>query len=212
MGISWKTSILTALIAVVAGPAMADLYGFTRITANSAYDIATQLSVDVLSVNSTQVEFRVQNSGPAASSITAVYFDDAANNILLSFAGITNGPGVSFVTGGSPHNLPGANNASPSFSSDFRARSTAPRSPNGVRPNEFVRLMLNLKLGVDFGDVLAAMNSGSLRLGLHVQSLPDCDSDSYVSAGEPQPVPSPGASALAYLGISMVAMMRRRVA
>ena len=71
--------------------ANAALYSFYNITNNDAGDAAigeAQLSVDVTDNGGNQVLFTFLNSGPEASSITDVYFDDNSGQ-LLSIASIT---------------------------------------------------------------------------------------------------------------------------
>lgn len=203
-------AITVTVLAFVTTSASADIFGFTRITGNSNYDVGNQLSVDVQWLGSSLVSFRFDNVGPLASSITAIYFDDANDNLLNSLSSIDNSSaGVNFTAGGSPPNLPGGNNAGPSFSSDFRVSSTSPRSPNGVGIGEFVTLAYSMQNGVTFNDVLAGLNGGELRIGMHVQSMPDGDSDSYINVGTA--VPSPDAGMLGILGISALSALRRRV-
>ncbi|MBX9793296.1 MAG: hypothetical protein K2Y02_03245 [Burkholderiaceae bacterium] len=56
------------------------------------------------SIAANQVLFKFRNVGPAASSITDVYFDDGT---LLGIANVLNHGGVDFSQGASPANLPG---------------------------------------------------------------------------------------------------------
>src|SRR5262245_26656672 len=126
--------VLVALLAGLrADPAAAGLvYWFHGITNNNAVDVAigqAQLSVDVSDAGGGKVAFKFVNSGPNASSITAVYFDDGA---LLGGASIVNGPGVKFSPGATPPNLPGGNPIG--FDTSYAADSDSPVSPNGVNP------------------------------------------------------------------------------
>jgi len=143
-GLFWaKGSIGVALLlglALVstAMPARADTYGFTCLTSTSPTDCATgqsQLTVVVSDAGNGQVSFTFSNSGPNASSITDVYFDDGT---LLAIASIVNGPGVSFSQGAAPSDLPGGQLASPPFhtTAGFLADSDAPVQINGVNPGE----------------------------------------------------------------------------
>jgi hypothetical protein len=68
--------VLASLLA--AAPASADIYTFNCIT-NNAQSCAigeAQLSVNVQAAGANQVSFTFNNSGPLASSITDIYFDE----------------------------------------------------------------------------------------------------------------------------------------
>jgi hypothetical protein len=118
-----------------------------------------------------------------------VYFDDGS---LLSIAIIINSIGVSFSQFASPGNLPAASNAAPPFvtTAGFSADSDSPVQPNGVNPGE----------------------SGTLRIGLHVQGYQSGGSESFVNAPEPASLALSGlllaALAGARLRRSQAAMLR----
>ncbi len=168
--------------------------GFFNITGNSAINAgtATQYTVEVQDLGGGRVSFTFRNTGPAASSITDVYFDDGA---LLGIASITNGPGVSFSQGASPGNLPGGNSISPPFvtTAGFLADSDPAVQPNGVNPGEFLQILFDLRTGTNFNDVLADLTTGALRIGIHVQGFADGGSESFVNV----PLPEPAALLLA---------------
>lgn len=204
----WLASVV-AVLALVSS-ADAALYGFTRISTNGAQDVAAQLFVDVTDAGSGQVDFKFLNSGPLASSITDVYFDDGT---LLGIASVINGPGVEFSQGASPGNLPGGETVTPPFeaTAGFTADSDAPVSANGVNPGEFLTIRFNLKDGKTFADTIAALDGGvDLRIGIHVQGLPDGESDSFITSGQ---VPEP-ASIVAWLvctsGLGLVLRSRMK--
>jgi len=52
---------------------------------------------------------------------------------------------------------------------------------------------LGLKFTGDYDLVMSALNSGALKIGLHVQALPNGQSDSYISSnsGNTQDTPEP---------------------
>lgn len=197
---------------LVAQPARGDLtLGFGAITANSVSDVAigeSQLQVMLSSAGANQVLFRFDNLGPAASSITDVYFDDGT---LLGIASISSSSGVSFSQGASPPELPSAQNASPPFVTTvgFLADSDAPAlQANGVNPGEWLGITFNLINGQTLADTEAALLDGSLRIGMHVQGFDGGGSESFVN--EPPPVPAPGALLLGAMGLGLVGGLRRR--
>ena len=162
--------------------ANASLYNFFNITNNDAGDAAigeAQLSVDVTDPGGNQALFTFLNSGPEASSIADVYFDDNSGQ-LFSIASIDNSfSGVSFSEGASPGNLPGGNTIG--FSADFSADSDPPAQPNGVNPGEELGVLFNLAGGSSFADVIGGMNSGDLLAGIHVQGFASGGSESFVT-------------------------------
>lgn len=198
-----------ALCAFAVAPAKAATLSFFCITNNAAADCATgeaQLSVNVTDPGSNQVLFHFKNSGPNASSITDVYFDDGT---LLGLSLITNGPSVSFSQYASPPNLPGANNVSPPFqvTAGFLADSNPPVQPNGVNPGEWLKIYFDLQAGKNFNDVITDLTDGSLRVGIHVQGFAYGGSESFVN----NPVPIPAAVWLFGSGLlGLVAFARRK--
>ncbi len=209
---------LAALLSVALGsPAWAVTFGFENITNNNATDAAigeAQLFVDVTQgPGANQVLFTFSNTGPAASSITDVYFDDGT---LLGIAEVINGPGVNFSQGASPPNLPGANNASPPFqtTAGFLADSDPPTQPNGVNPGESLGILFTLQGGQTLADTLNAIADGSLRIGIHVQGFASGGSESFVNTpngnGNGGVIPEPSSLAIAGLGLLGLALKARR--
>jgi hypothetical protein len=179
-----------ALIAgalALGSPAAALTLGFGCISGNSAIDCGTgeaQLQVEVTAIGLTRASFEFTNSGPGASSITDVYFDDGT---LLGIAYITNGTGVDFSQGASPGNLPAGNEVDPDFeaTAGFTADSNPAVQPNGVNPGESLIVAFDLIGGGDFQDVLDELADGRLRIGLHVQGFSSGGSESFVNLPEP---------------------------
>jgi hypothetical protein len=170
----------------LSSPVHAATIGFTKITNNGPDDVSSQLLADVTDAGGGQVLFKFSNTGPLASFIGQIYFDDA-NSVLsnMSVLDDTNPEtslGVSFQIGANPANLPSGNTVSPPFVADFAAGADNPAPSNGVNPNEMVGIVFD---GA-FANVLSDINSGALRLGLHVQGIGQTgNSDAFVSVPEP---------------------------
>jgi hypothetical protein len=186
-------------VLVMAAPSRADqvTLDFVNITSNGSTNVAGQLSVVVsdaqlsggLTVGANQVVFRFQNAGPAASSITDVYFDDGT---LLGISALQGSSGVSFSQGASPPNLPGGGTLSPPFETTqgFLADSNTPVAVNGVNPGEWLDVRFNLINGQNYSDTVGALDSGLLRIGMHVQAIGNGYSDSFVNGPPDGPAPS----------------------
>jgi hypothetical protein len=212
-------AVALAILAFAPAPAPAGVtLGFGAITANTVGDPEigeAQLSVDVQAgPGANQVSFTFNNAGPLASSITDIYFDDGT---LLGIASITDGAGVDFEQGASPGNLPAANNADPDFeaTAGFTADSEPPAQPNGVNPDEFVTIIFDLIGGQTYADTVAALEDGSLRIGIHVQGFASGGSESFVNeppddGGGANGVPEPSTMVLALTGLFGLGLARAR--
>jgi hypothetical protein len=155
--------------------------------------------VDVTHPLAGVVRFQFQNAGPATSSITDVYFDDADEGALLQISVILDSaPFVDFEMGATPRNLPGASQASPRFetTNGFSADSESPTQPSGVNPGESLGILFSQRPGESFfAGVLTHLGDGSLRIGIHVQGFTGGGSESFVN------LPEPGALGLVGLGL-----------
>ena len=208
-----KSLFFSALLIIlfIAGSAYAIPYGFIHITNNSAADVAigeAQLWVDVTEVEGDlyQVLFTFYNEGPEASSICDVYFEDG--HILGSTMEIINSTGVSFSEGADPGDLPGGNDISFDATEGYTADSDSPAQPNGVNPGEQLGIRFSLINENTFSDVIDDLNSGALRIGIHVQGFADEQSEGFINT--PAPVPEPATLLLIGSGLIGMAGFRKR--
>lgn len=196
---------------------------FGCITDNSSVNCAlgeSSLSAEILdesatNVNAGQIGFAFNNDSLLDTGddavIQAIYFDDTG--LLDSLSGIFSNPSlpgnnklnVAFAEGGSPPNLPGGNQPGVNFDDDFRVSADNPAPFNGLGglDGEFLEIVFNLATGEDAASVIAALQDGSLRIGLHVISFPsDGESESFVTTVVPVPAAFwLFASALGFMGI-----------
>ncbi|MDX2151770.1 MAG: PEP-CTERM sorting domain-containing protein [Bryobacteraceae bacterium] len=226
---------LTTLALLLALPALSfgnyDL-GFSCID-DGAVDACVQNLAGQLKVNVQDTaggaQFTFYNNVGIASSITDIYFDlpglsttnPKPETLLLFLSPNTpvitdSGAGVAFSAGADPGNLPRSTTPDPDFDTLYSADSDAPPSQNGVASStEWVRFVFKYAATKDFDDVLSALEDGSLRIGLHVQSIGTAGrSDAYINDPfePPQEVPEPGTYA-ALVGVGMGAFLwlqRRR--
>ena len=178
---------VAALSAVSAAPASA--FGFGNIaggdTVGDAYK--NSFTFDVLNQGSS-VLFKITNSGNAAAPsmfISQVLFDD--NGYLSNpQANIGNVGTVNFSGGAGNNQLPQGGNG---FTTDWAfSRVPGAGNANGIQSPE----TLGVRFTGNYNNVIYALNSGALRLGLHVQALPNGQSDSYISRpGNTENTPEP---------------------
>jgi hypothetical protein len=215
-GILAKGAAVAAAVALGSFAAEAATYNFVGVTNNNATNTTTgqnQLSVDVLDLGSGNISFTFNNSGPLASSIADIYWDDQAG-VLGTMGSITASSGVSFSQGAAPPNLPGGSTIG--FDATASADSNPPVQPNGVNPGEWLTIVWSLISGATYGDVLAALNlggdqSGSLRVGIHVQGFSNGGSEAFVNGTPPPaPVPVPAAGLLLMGALGGLAAMRAK--
>jgi hypothetical protein len=183
---------VAAVSAVSAAPAWA--FSFGNIaggdTPGDAY--VNSFTFDVVDEGSS-VLFNITNSGDAAAPsmfISQVFFDDKNSffddDTYLSspLVNIGNVGEVAFSGGASNDRLPQGGNG---FTTNYAFSSNnGAGNAFGIQGGE----SLGLRFTGDYNLVISALNSGALKLGLHVQGLPNGQSDSYISSNT-QDTPEP---------------------
>ncbi len=193
------------LLLGLAGSAYGELYPFEVIPAadSDPTDAAigeAQLTLEVTESNG-GVLFTFANSGPEPSVIRMAAFE---NDLLASIDSLIEPTGVDFEVDGNVANLPRGNSLSPPFAEAFTVSAVAPPPPNGVGPDETLGVLFDLEPGVSFANVISAIESGALRVGIHVIAFESGGSESFVA------VPLPGSVLLGMLGMGAVGWWQRR--
>ena len=178
---------VAALSAVSAAPASA--FNFSNIaggdTPGDAY--VNSFSFDVFNLGPL-VLFNIKNSGDAAAPsmfISKVLFDD--NGFLSApSVNVSNIGDVEFLGGAGKDQLPQGGN---SFTTDYAFSRNPGGNGGAIQGGE----SFPVSFRGNYNNVIAALSDGTLKIGLHVQGLPNDQSDSYIStsSGNTQDTPEP---------------------
>ena len=207
-----KFVFLTVLMFVLAAvPAGAATYPFVNITGNDSDDAAigeAQLSMEVTQVDS-KAAFLFTNQGTDYCSLTDVYFADGAffetETQLVRIEGSSSG--VTFFSGASPPKLPGA-------PTDFKTTqlftANATKPATGVEPfnpdspydqyNEWLKITFFIKEGKVFDDVIAALGTGEVSVGVRLTAFASGGSESFIHAPIPASVLLLGSGLIGLVG------------
>lgn len=168
-----------------------------------------QMLVNISDAGGNNVLLTFTNTGPYASSLTDIYFDDA--DLFSAITAINDSdPGVSFSLNAAPPDLPGGNNLATPFitSAGLSMDSDPPVQPNGVNPGESLGVIASLQNGKTFNTVVGDLSTGDFRIGIRVQGFANGGSESFVNS---KVIPAPGAVSLLGIGVALVGWIRRKV-
>ena len=182
------------------------IYRFEIFTDNGSYYDSPDMDLYVELVDrESHVDFTFHNESLIDSSIARIYFDGSS---FLGTADIIEGPGTSFGQSTTPANLPAGNLLEPVFvtTHELSMDSDPPVPKNGINPGEWVMATFDLINGGTFLNVVDGLNTGALRIGVHLIGLPDGSSESAITAATPAPEPT----TLFLLGLGALALLRKR--
>ena len=178
---------VAALSAISAAPASA--FSFSNIPggATSGDALVSSLRLDINN-QGPYVILKILNLGNAAASemfIRQVVIHDI-NGILSSpsvnFGNV--GP-VAFSSSNGNGNLPQGGNS-------FTTAYSFTGDPGGANVNSIqAGETLGLRFIGNYNNAVTAYNIGALKVGIHLQGLPNGGSDSYISSGNTQDTPEP---------------------
>ncbi len=190
---SIKNVLAGLSLAMMAGAAFsAPSYGFTCVTGEGG---CTTAGTSVASWSLAGNTLTISNASGASngSFISGISFDTSAGQSVALAA--SQMAGVAFTTGGGA-NLP----ASLNWTIDAEFKANGKPATHSINAGELLAFNLT---GVN----LAAIQSGSFKFGVHIQSLAGGRSEKLVNVS---PVPEAETLALALAGLGVVALMRRR--
>jgi hypothetical protein len=207
------SSFFVSLGLFVAGPAAATTFSFHCISGDGGGACAIpigELWVDVSDdgLADGQVAFTFHNESLVHHPpIGALYFEDTAG-LLAGYVSVIDGDGVDFEPGGSPRDLPSG--TVEGFTADWIFSAENPKPRHGVGPGEEVTIVFALADGVSYADLIAAMQAGGVRVGLHAPPFGDHGNKSFVTGGDDPSIPTPEPGAWALLACALATGLAAR--
>lgn len=143
------------------------------------------------------------------SSITDIYLAGTEGLLVLPGKITDQSAGVSFGIGADPKNLPGGKPYD--FVATVGADSNAPVKPNGVdAAKEYVTWTFALASGTTYKDVIGALNSGTMRIGLLVPGATGGSASFLNNYGGSAAVPLPASLWLMFGALGGLGFISRR--
>lgn len=181
------------LLMFCAAPSQAALYGFEVFTNNGIYAVSSGLvfEVDVFQQDGL-FGFEFHNNSFVSSSVKDIYFEGIASFELESIANFiiseADREGTNFALSKTPADLPAGKILEKSFNKDMSFSADSPPPFWGINPGEKLQIFFSAPQNYSFDDLIAQINSGEIRIGLHIIALPDGSSESAINIPEPATV------------------------
>ena len=193
--------MLVAPLLLISSTVLESTYSFTGVNTNEI-NVSNQLSLDVNQLSDSSVSFKFSNlTGGTQSFIGEIYFDFLGTDYIASLTQTDQSGSVLFTTDLNPNgSFPEGNSIG---FKKYDAGATKDGGQNGVDMGEFLILtaLLNPNVNVD-----SLLQSGELRIGLHVQGFATGGSDSYVNTPNAVPLPAAawlfGSALVGFAGLS----------
>jgi hypothetical protein len=208
-----KKASATLIAASLLTIAHAGIIGFDTVTANSPNreSIAEQLLIETTELDTGLTSLKIQNTGPADSTIATIYFGTYLTDLNLNVTAIlSSSPGVQFYIDDSvkASNPPGWNGSGGYWWSTTVAtlNSKNPAPKNGINPYEYLELELTYDSPISLTDLILA---GDVRTAMHVTSI-GAYSDTFVTETDATPIPEPASAMLFGTAAATIAFIRRR--
>jgi hypothetical protein len=160
-----------------------------------------------------QVLFQFRNIGPAPSAITGIFFEDrgaegmVGAQVLARLAVSAASAGVLFAPPGRTLDLPGGYLLAPAFQASQPFTLVASSPANGIDPGQSLGITADLQPNKAARDVLNAVQSGQVRIGLQAEGFTDGAPASLINTNIC--VPAPAAVLLGAIGVALLGCLRR---
>ncbi|MEH1942323.1 MAG: PEP-CTERM sorting domain-containing protein [Nostoc sp.] len=162
------------------------------------FAFANNFSFDVTDNGGGKVAFKFLNNASSTQALKQVAFSvDKSVSGILSNMVVNVGNTGTVLFQSNTQNLSQSNNISGWDGTTFGA-DTKGGNNNAVQSGESLGITFN----ANYNDVIAAINAGTLELGIHVGSLPKGASDSYVNSVPTSSTPVPEPSTLFGAGLA----------
>lgn len=171
--------------------------------------VSDGLSIEAAGQTSDAEALSFYSKDGTQSSVTGIYLAGTDGLLVLPGKITEQSEGVSFSTGANPSNLPGG--TAVDFQATVGADSNPPVKPSGINASkEYVTWTFALESGVTYKDVVSALDSGEMRVGLLVPGASGGSSSFLNNYGGSAAVPLPASVWLMFGALGGIGYISRR--